>query len=305
VLAQPEWSRLMWLHLELAAATQAWDAENVSIDSMPAKQGRAIFCSCPRLLSTLAKLTDRLKLVPDRAVRLQFVKAVHVALLGASHSHLEAYQMRWPKSQLFSGGGKASDHSTLFEGCALHNSCLFIADTLLAWGELLFFLRLSPSGQPAESAFFDEWVDSYQDLGQKMLVQLVQHICVGIRSSLMSYFDAAGSLYHISELDTHSAAMVSDELRPLLSSLSTALGHCQTALRSRSCTHLFRATARRLDCMIFDRLLSNQEPAFCTRAGTSLLRQDLRAVFSVFGAGGARYFRLCVGALEEMHSEKC
>jgi len=159
-----------------------------------------------------------------------------------------------------------------------------------------------------------------------MLVQLVQHICVGIRSSLMSYFDAAGSLYHISELDTHSAAMVSDELRPLLSSLSTALGHCQTALRSRSCTHLFRATgsitcrrfcllyyfiadvactARRLDCMIFDRLLSNQEPAFCTRAGTSLLRQDLRAVFSVFGAGGARYFRLCVGALEEMHSEKC
>lgn len=50
-------------HLELAAATQAWDAENVSIDSMPANQGRAIFCSCPRLLSTLAKLTDRLKLV--------------------------------------------------------------------------------------------------------------------------------------------------------------------------------------------------------------------------------------------------
>ena len=63
-------------------------------------------------------------------------------------THIAEYTACVLPVQLFSGGGKASDHSTLFEGCALHNSCLFIADTLLAWGELLFFLRLSPSGQP-------------------------------------------------------------------------------------------------------------------------------------------------------------
>jgi hypothetical protein len=303
VFAEPEWSSMMWIKLELKAATAAWREQDTTLQATPPAEGGTMLQALPRLLETLAKMTGRLRLVAVMPARLRFIKTVHLALLGAAHSRLEVQQQAWaqPQSSFTRSSSAALEAGCMLHGCALHNTAAFCSRTLAAWGESLFYLTLQPAASPSSDdesgGIFANWVDSFQHLSKQMLTQLADQLCAELQGPLQEFRGACESLYSIDKVDHFSAAMVSDELRPLLSKLDTMLGQCESSLHCRSWPVLWRSAARQLDRAICSGVFGDGGPPGCTEAGVSLLAQDVRAVYAAFGEGGRRYFKRTEEAL--------
>jgi hypothetical protein len=81
--------------------------------------------------------------VPDQAIRLRFVKQVHVVLLDAAYDELE--------SQLGQLESTSSLLESIGQGSVLHNTSVFVARTLSTWGEDIFFLKLSDATAHADA----------------------------------------------------------------------------------------------------------------------------------------------------------
>ena len=105
------------------------------------------------LLEVLDQVSERLRLLPSTALRRAFVEHVHVPLLADYSGRVDAAGRAWRRGRRDDGtrGSSSSancnrgDHYRL--GCAIHNSASYVASSLKAWGEEMFFLSLSMQQQ--------------------------------------------------------------------------------------------------------------------------------------------------------------